>query len=151
MTNLLISLIAVVTALSQPPQAGQRPEWDDLAVLHVGTEKPHATLMVYPSVELASAADRTRSPWFRSLNGIWKFNWSPGPASRPADFYRPDFADAAWKTIRVPGSIEIQGFGIPIYVNIGYTFPFDRNDPRYGRMVYDIWGHLKDEVERARA
>jgi NitT/TauT family transport system ATP-binding protein len=26
-----------------------------------------------------------------------------------------------------------------------------RNDPRYGRMVYDIWGHLKDEVERARA
>jgi NitT/TauT family transport system ATP-binding protein len=26
-----------------------------------------------------------------------------------------------------------------------------RNDPRYGRIVYDIWGHLKDEVERARA
>ena len=25
-----------------------------------------------------------------------------------------------------------------------------RNDPRYGRIVYDIWGHLKDEVERAR-
>jgi len=26
-----------------------------------------------------------------------------------------------------------------------------RNDPRYGQMVYAIWGHLKDEVERARA
>jgi NitT/TauT family transport system ATP-binding protein len=26
-----------------------------------------------------------------------------------------------------------------------------RNDPRYGRIVYGIWGHLKDEVERARA
>jgi NitT/TauT family transport system ATP-binding protein len=26
-----------------------------------------------------------------------------------------------------------------------------RNDPRYGRIVYDIWGHLKDEVERARS
>jgi len=25
-----------------------------------------------------------------------------------------------------------------------------RNDPRYGRIVYDIWGHLRDEVERAR-
>src|SRR5262245_50530317 len=24
------------------------------------------------------------------------------------------------------------------------------NDPRYGRIVYGIWGHLKDEVERAR-
>jgi NitT/TauT family transport system ATP-binding protein len=26
-----------------------------------------------------------------------------------------------------------------------------RNDPRYGQIVYGIWGHLKDEVERARA
>jgi NitT/TauT family transport system ATP-binding protein len=25
-----------------------------------------------------------------------------------------------------------------------------RNDPRYGHIVYTIWGHLKDEVERAR-
>ena len=25
-----------------------------------------------------------------------------------------------------------------------------RNDTRYGRIVYDIWGHLRDEVERAR-
>ena len=25
-----------------------------------------------------------------------------------------------------------------------------RNDPRYGQIVYGIWGHLKDEVDRAR-
>jgi NitT/TauT family transport system ATP-binding protein len=25
-----------------------------------------------------------------------------------------------------------------------------RSDPRYGKIVYGIWGHLKDEVERAR-
>lgn len=25
-----------------------------------------------------------------------------------------------------------------------------RNDPRYGKIVYSIWAHLKDEVERAR-
>ena len=25
-----------------------------------------------------------------------------------------------------------------------------RNDPRYGKIVYGIWGYLKDEVERAR-
>jgi NitT/TauT family transport system ATP-binding protein len=25
-----------------------------------------------------------------------------------------------------------------------------RNDPRYGKIVYGIWSHLKDEVERAR-
>ena len=26
-----------------------------------------------------------------------------------------------------------------------------RNDPRYGQIVYGIWGHLKDEVEAARS
>ncbi len=26
-----------------------------------------------------------------------------------------------------------------------------RHDPRYGEIVYGIWGHLKDEVERARS
>jgi beta-galactosidase len=128
MSNLLIAVLALVSAMAQPP--AQRPEWDDPAVLHVGTEKPHATLMVYPSAELAATLDRTRSPWFKSLNGTWKFNWAPGPASRPVDFHRPDFQDGAWKSIRVPGSIEAQGFGIPIYVNIGYTFPYDRSDPR---------------------
>jgi beta-galactosidase len=129
MNTLFFSLLTLVTVLSQPPQQASRPEWDDVAVLHVGTEKPHATLMVYPSAELAATGDRTRSPWFKSLNGTWKFNWSAGPATRPVDFYRPEFADGNWRTIRVPGSIEAQGFGIPIYVNIGYTFPYDRNDP----------------------
>jgi hypothetical protein len=23
-----------------------------------------------------------------------------------------------------------------------------RNDPRYGKIVYAIWGHIKDEVNR---
>lgn len=128
MQTVLISLIALVTSLAQAP--AQRPEWDDPAVLHVGTEKPHATMMVYPSAELALTGDRDRSPWFKSLDGTWKFNWSPGPASRPVDFFREGFADAAWKSIRVPGNIETQGFGIPIYVNEGYIFPYDRNDPR---------------------
>ena len=91
MPNFLIAIIAVVTAMAQPQ--APRPEWDDPAVLHVSTEQPHATLMVYPSADLAAAGDRTRSPWFRSLNGTWKFNWAPGPASRPVDFDRPDFAD----------------------------------------------------------
>src|SRR5512139_116129 len=124
-------LFAVILAVATFPHApAQRPEWDDPAVLHVGTERPHAALMVYPSADLAATGDRTRSPWFKSLNGDWKFNWAPGPAGRPADFFREDFADAAWKSIRVPGNIETQGFGIPVYVNEGYVFPYDRKAPR---------------------
>ena len=69
------------------------------------------------------------SRWLLSLNGAWKFQLSPNPASRPADFYQPNFNDSSWPTIRVPGSWELQGFGTPIYVNAGYAFAFDRAEP----------------------
>ena len=39
-------------------------------------------------------------------------------------------------------------------INVGLARPRNvlelRNDPRYGQIVYGIWSHLKDEVERAR-
>src|ERR1035438_6119499 len=50
----------------------QKPEWDDPAVIHVGTERPHATMMTYPSADLAKAGERSASPWFKLLNGNWK-------------------------------------------------------------------------------
>jgi beta-galactosidase len=121
----LPALLLVFAAQTSPP----RPEWDDVSVLHVNTEKPHATMMVYPSAELAKTADASKSPWYASLNGTWKFMASPRPSSRPADFFRPDFNVGSWSDIRVPASVETQGFGMPIYVNIGYAFQYDPRNP----------------------
>lgn len=109
--------------------AADRPEWDNIAVLQVGAEKPHATMMVYPTAELARAADRTRSPWFLSLNGQWKFHGVLRPADRPLDFYRTDFNDASWRSIPVPSSWQMHGFDIPIYTNIIYPWPQDPKAP----------------------
>jgi len=115
------------------PSPAAREEWDDPAVLAVNTERPHATMMTYPSAELAMRGDRAASPWFRSLNGRWKFRYSPNPASRPVGFERPDFDDKAWSGITVPGNWEMQGFGIPIYSNSRYPFSFDHANPRVPR------------------
>jgi beta-galactosidase len=113
-----------------PPAApAARVEWDDPAVLHVGTEPPHATMMAYPSAELAKAGDRAASPWFQLLDGTWKFRYSPGPASRPVGFERPGFDDRGWSNITVPGNWEVQGFGMPVYSDEEYPFDFDRADP----------------------
>ncbi len=46
------------------------------------------------------------------------------------DFFRPAYDVTKWSGIRVPGNIEMQGFGMPVYVNIGYAFPYDRQNPR---------------------
>src|SRR5436190_3420017 len=107
----------------------QRPDWDNPAVIHYGTEAPHSTMMVYPSAELARAGNRAQSPFFHSLNGTWKFHGSLRPADRPLDFYLPDFDDSAWRTMPVPASWQMHGFDIPIYTNIIYPWPQPVNKP----------------------
>ena len=104
-----------------------RPEWQDETRLHEGTESPCATMAVFPDEKSARALRREASPFFASLNGEWKFHWVPKPADRVPDFWRPGFADAAWKTIREPSNVEVEGYGIPIYTNI--TYPWKKVNP----------------------
>ena len=118
--------IAILSlALGAAAFAQVRPEWDNPAIVHVGTQKPHATMMAYPSSELARTADRAKSPWFQLLNGTWKFHGSLRPSERPIDFYRTDYSDAAWGNMPVPASWQMHGFDVPIYTNIIYPFPQD--------------------------
>lgn len=106
-----------------------QPEWDNVAITGVGLEKTHATMMAYPNAFGAATLDRTRSPWFQSLNGTWKFQGSMRPADRPLDFFRPNYDDTAWRTIPVPSSWQMHGFDIPIYSNILYPWPQDPSKP----------------------
>ena len=106
-------------------------EWDDLKVIQVNTEAPHASMMTYPSERAALKGDRTKSPWFKLLNGDWKFNWSKNPQARPKTFYETAFDDAGWKTIPVPSNWQLHGYGTPIYTNIKYPYP--KNPPHAPR------------------
>ena len=105
--------------------AADRPEWDNPAVVQLGTEKAHATMMVYPTAELARAGQAQQSPWYQSLNGQWKFHGSTRPADRPLDFFRTDYNDSAWRSMPVPANWQLHGFDIPIYCNLIYPFPQD--------------------------
>src|SRR5947209_1904502 len=114
MKTLAVIIGALLVSVAAQDLPTPPPEWDDVHVLHVNTEKPHATMMIYPSVDAAKAAAAldsrqaalARSPWFMSLNGTWKFKASPRPSERPAEFFRADFDDASWGPIAVPGSVE---------------------------------------------
>ncbi len=106
-----------------PAGAGQlRPEWQDPTRLHEGTEAPFATMTVYADEDSARAGDTARPPFAVLLNGEWKFHWVDKPSDRVPDFWKPGFDDAAWKTIRVPANVEIEGYGVPIYSNITYPW-----------------------------
>lgn len=111
-----------------PTSAQEVPDWENPAVFAVNKEPPHATLFPFETRSLALRRDRNMSAYHSSLNGRWKFHWARKPADRPIEFFRTDFDDAGWDEIPVPGNWEVNGFGVPIYLNQPY--PFERNPPK---------------------
>ena len=101
------------------------PDWENEQVLHRHTEPPRATAVPFATVAQALTGEATNSPFYFSLDGAWKFHWSPDPASRPANFFRTDFNDSAWTNLAVPANWELNGFGTPIYLGSGYPFKID--------------------------
>lgn len=101
------------------------PDWENEQVVHINTEPPRATFVPFPNANAALAGDRESSPFFRSLDGAWKFNWVSKPDERPTNFFQTDFDDSAWKTIDVPSNWEMKGYGVPIYLGSGYPFKMD--------------------------
>lgn len=112
----------------------QLPEWQSQYAFGKNKVAPHAYVWPYGSEAAVIQRDHETSPWYKSLNGAWKFNWVKNPANRPADFYKPEFHTGGWTDIQVPGNWERQGYGTAIYVNETYEFDdkmfnFKKNPP----------------------
>jgi beta-galactosidase len=120
-------------------------DWENPLVFSINTELPHATFVPSATRDEALSKRPEESPFYRSLNGRWKFHWSPRPADRPLTFFRADFDDATWGDIAVPGTMEWQGHGKPLYIDEGYTFradppriPADDNPVGSYRRAFDL-------------
>ena len=57
-----------------------------------------------------------------SLNGTWDFCWYETIDSRSSDFFKVDFDASGWDVMPVPGLWEMNGYGDPVYVNVGYAW-----------------------------
>ena len=86
-----------------------------------------------------------------TLDGTWKFHYVPNADERPTVFFRTDFDDSDWGTIPVPGNWELNGFGVPVYVNT--TNDFDNSQlpkvPVKGNAVgsYRRWVNIDKSYE----
>ena len=58
----------------------------------------------------------------QSLDGAWRFAYSPRPADRPADFWQEGASLDSFDEIAVPGHIETQGYGQIQYINTMYPW-----------------------------
>lgn len=116
-------LLVALTAFAMNGWAQQLPtELQTPEVVSVNRMPMRATAFAYENATLAQQQEKEKSACFLSLNGTWKFNWVQDPRKRPQNFYRPDFNDAAWDNFKVPANWEVNGYGLPIYVNQPYEF-----------------------------
>ncbi len=105
----------LVSGLFMPVGAQQR-DWENQHILQINREPARGGFIPF---------DQQPGDCLVSLDGLWKFHWSPTPDGRIPDFFKTDFNDAAWKDFPVPANWEVNGYGTPIYVSSGYSFKID--------------------------
>lgn len=131
----LIMLICLTSFLN----AQEKPEWENLDVVAVNTEKPHASFFVYNTENEAFVGEVSEAN-MESLNGPWKFHFSTSPDNRPVNFYKKDYNVSDWKTIPVPSDWQLEGYDFGIYSNIEYPYPIN---PPYVDNSYNPVGSYK--------
>ena len=111
-------LLSALTALAVGAEAQSFTEWHDQQVNEVNRYPIHTSFKRADSKSM-------------SLDGTWKFHWVADADKRPETFFRTDFDDSSWKEMTVPGLWELNGYGDPVYVNIGFAWRghFDNNPP----------------------
>lgn len=112
-----------------PATVRGKTEWENETIFAVNKEPGRNTCIPYPSVERLKSDTYFDKPWetpassfYQSLNGKWKFHWVKQPSERPVSFYKTNYDVSSWKEIPVPSTLEMLGYGTPIYTNVTYPF-----------------------------
>jgi beta-galactosidase len=153
---LLICLVLLTRATpAAVPTTAPIKDWENPELTQHGTLPPHATLVIFPDAraalahDVAANPDRAKSPFYRSLNGLWKYRYAANLTQRFPDFHYRELRDDSWAEIPVPANVELEGYGVPIYVNIRYPWrePWDppfvpaddpNNTVNYYRKSFDL-------------
>ncbi|WP_371194821.1 glycoside hydrolase family 2 TIM barrel-domain containing protein [Glaciecola sp. SC05] len=106
-------------------QSGQQlalKEWQDPEVFAVNKLPMRASFFAFDEDPGKFVSEPWDSDNYLLLNGQWKFNYSLAPQNRPADFFKTDFDVSAWDDIPVPSNWQLQGYGVPNYINMRIDF-----------------------------
>ena len=140
-------LLTCCLAMCSLATMAQHDEWKNPEINAVNRAPMHTNYFAYSSSEEAAKADKENSSNFMTLNGIWKFNWVKNADARPTDFHRTDYNDKGWGQMKVPGVWEMNGYGDPIYVNVGYAWRSQyKNNPPYVPIENNHVGSYRKEI-----
>lgn len=145
MRNFLLLGTMCVCALSVSAQSFK--EWQDPEVNAINRAPMHTSFFAYENLETANKGVKEESDNFMTLNGKWKFLWVESADKRPNDFFRVGYDDNGWDDFRIPAVWELNGYGDPIYVNIGYAWRNQyKNNPPYVPVEKNHVGSYRKEI-----
>ena len=133
----IVALMAMGQASAQTTVTGK--EWDDPLKTSVNRETAHTLAIPMASDDEVAQSDMTRSPYFQSLDGVWKFYWVGVPTNAKTEWCAKEYDDASWTDIDVPSSWQVWGlhhnksWDKPLYCNTSY--PFSYNESTYSVMA----------------
>ncbi|MBQ5874830.1 MAG: beta-galactosidase, partial [Alistipes sp.] len=130
MKRIFLFVLAVASTVGLNAQTFT--EWHDAGVNEVNRVPMRASFKIFDNAEKAAGKYCDADYSYRlSLNGTWKFNWVENADQRPTDFFAVGYNDAAWGPMEVPAMWEMNGYGDPVYVNVGYAWRgnFANNPP----------------------
>ncbi|MEY8708124.1 glycoside hydrolase family 2 TIM barrel-domain containing protein [Bacteroides faecichinchillae] len=123
------TLIAFLTLpLSVVAQNTDKPEWNNEYVSGVNKEVACQIAIPFANEQQAMDLAIEESPYYKTLNGTWKFHWVADPKDRPQDFYRSEYDVSGWDDIKVPAPWQIEAirhnknWDKPLYCNVIYPF-----------------------------
>ncbi|HVV70022.1 MAG TPA: hypothetical protein VHI52_00595, partial [Verrucomicrobiae bacterium] len=91
---IVIASLLGLTFLSNAAGA-ELAEWQNPKLTGVNNQAPHATSVICPSpsiarsIRLVNNTERVKSPFYRSLNGQWKYHYSSNVLARLSGFWKP--------------------------------------------------------------
>jgi len=126
-TCLPVHLSAETLTLVDPVQVdSSRPDWENPAIFARNKMPARSTGFAFENRAKAMAGDLAGSARYLSLDGKWKFSFSPNTVDLPNGFQDPAYDVSKWADIDVPADWQAQGFDQARYFNITYPFPANR-------------------------
>ncbi|MCK9451610.1 MAG: DUF4981 domain-containing protein [Bacteroidales bacterium] len=100
----------------------QTLDYADPSIINQNRMAPHSFFFAHESKSAALNGEWGKSSLVQSLNGKWQFYYSPTHADKPKGYSAENADHILWDEIQVPGNVELQGFGVPRYLDEEYTF-----------------------------
>ena len=103
-----------------------KKDWENPGLCGAGRLPLRAYYIPFADACSALKGARGESPYYKNLNGRWRFLWLSRPEDAPEGFFEDDFDLSGWDEQDVPSCWQICGkYDVPVYTNVNYPIPLD--------------------------